>query len=393
MPLQRREFLATGIVALSGCTALGRSKNNINGPSRWETYGRGPKHPSSYADGSIPSKKPSVDQSFELTGSRTTSPVGNEDYLAVGDEQGVFVVPFADQEYPNRVEPPGTVAGTPCLDGDTVYVTSYEMFDETDTAYVSAMTVDGETTWQTDLSADMVTMATIRNGTVFARSDEAYFALDADSGEIQWRTPKAGPLKEGYLSFENFGPAAGNDVVVFPDLQGVTAIDPADGSISWQHELQKVRACPTIADGTVYVADVHSGVHAFDATTGDRKWHWPHDGCWAPPVVSGEHVYTTDPDDVVALERESGELDWRTNEHGLHGGAQSGISVVGDTVLASSGASVLLNVQRKSGGLFDDPGTVRWMLDGSGLNTPIAVGDRIAFVAHEGNTPMLRVIQ
>ena len=397
MPLQRREVLSAGIMALCGCTALGQpddSTARIQGPTRWETYGRWPTHQASYERGSIPSEPPSADQSFELTGSVTTSPVASEDHLAVGDERGVLIVPFDDQELPRWVEPPGTVAGTPCLDGGTIYVTSDGRFGQTDTANVSAMAADGETMWQKDLSADVVTMPTVRDGTVFVRSGEGYLALDADSGETRWRNREADQLTDvDFLAFENFGPAAGSEVVVFPDSNGITATDPANGTIRWRRRLQKVRSCPVIADGTVYVADVKSGVHAFDAATGDRKWEWSGVGCWSPPAVSDGRIYATEANDVVALDQGSGDLEWRTRNHGLHGGVQSGVSVVGDTVLASSSSLGLASVRTESDGATDDPGTIRWMLDQSGFNTPIVVDDRIVFVEYGGDSPLLRVMR
>jgi outer membrane protein assembly factor BamB len=385
------------MLALCGCTALGQSDGSqarIEGPPRWATYGRGPTHRASYDRGSIPSKSPSADRSYDLNGSVATSPVASENLLAVGDERGILVAPFDDQELPRWVEPPGTVAGTPCLDGETIYVTSYGRSGRTDTAHISALTASGETKWQTELPADVTTMPTIRDGTVFVRSGEGYLALDEDSGETRWRNSEAGQLTEvGFLAFENVGPVVSTDVAVFPDGDGITAVDPSNGSIRWRRRLQKVRSCPVIADETVYVADVKSGVHAFDATTGNREWKWSGVGCWSPPAVSDERVYATETDDVIALDVGSGDLEWRTRNHGLHGGVQSGVSVVGNSVLASSSSLGVACVQAESDRGTDDPGTLRWKLGGRGFNTPIVVADRIVFVEYGRDGPTLRVLK
>lgn len=397
MSLQRREVLSAGLLMFSGCTALGRSndtRTRIEGPTRWETYGREPTHRASYERGSIPSKTPSSEQSYELNGSVATSPVASEDVLAVGDERGILVVPFGSQELPRWLEPPGTVAATPCLEGETVYVTSDGRFGGTDAAHVSAVTADGEETWRTELAANVVTMPTVRDRAVYVRTGRGYLALDANSGETRWRTTAANwSTDPDFLAFENFGPAAARDVIIFPDRDGITAVEPANGTVRWRRKLQKVRSCPVIAGETVYIADVRSGVHAFDVATGHRQWEWSGVGCWSPPAVSDRRIYATEMDDVIALDRESGDLVWRTRKHGLHGTVQSGVSVIGDTVLASSSSLGLASVQTESDDAAGDPGTLRWRLGGRGFNTPIVVDNHIAFVEYSGGSPSLRLIE
>jgi len=399
MPSRRRTFLSSGIVTLCGCSAVGQREGPpraIDGPARWDTYGRDATHQGSYAGGSIPSEAPSADESFELSGSIATSPVASDDILAVGDERGVFVVPFADQELPRWVELPGSVAGTPCLDGRTIYVTSNGQSRSSETASVLAMTPDGETEWRTDLSADVVYSPTVRDGTVFVRSGENYLALDAASGEKRWEQPARTQFDErDLLSLENFGPAVGRDVVVFPDPDGVTATDLADGTVRWQHRLEMVRSCPVLADGTAYVADRSTGLHAFDAATGTRNWSWRETGCWSPPALSNGTVYvsTSGGHHIVALAQQTGDLKWRTRAHGLHGSVRSGISVVGDAVLASSGSLGLVAVNTDSSTRSGDPGTKDWYLDNYGYNTPIVVDDRIIYVQYSPDGPRVRTLR
>ncbi|MEE6209066.1 PQQ-binding-like beta-propeller repeat protein [Salarchaeum sp. III] len=395
MPLQRREILAAGMLALSGCSALGRTDDaseRISGPSGWESYGRESTHRASYAAGSVPSSPPETERSYGLRGSVATSPVASETHLVVGDQHGLRLVPFADDALARRIETQGRVAATPCLDGERVYVTTERSHDGTSTAHVSAMSESAGTLWETPLSAGSVPMPTLGDGGLFVRSADAYLALDADSGEVRWRNANADHMSaDDFLAFENVGPAVGSDLVVFPDAAGITAVDPADGSVRWRRTLRKVRSCPTIADGTVYVSDVRSGVHAFDAATGDREWTWRATGCWSPPAVAHDRVYVTDPDDVVALDVRTGDVAWRMGEHGLHGSVHSGISVVGDMVLASSRGFGLASVRTEQSD--GDAGTIAWSLAGDGFNTPIAVGDRIAFVDYVGDEPSLRVLQ
>jgi|GEM_PF-2559964 len=395
MALQRRELLATGLLALSGCSALGRTDDSgqaVNGPARWESYGRTATHRASYAAGSVPSRPPETEQSYSLQGSVATSPVAAENRLVVGDEAGVRLVPFEEGAFARQIETASAVAATPCLDGETVYVPTEGRQDETDTARVSAMTESEGTLWETPLSADSVTMPALGDDTVFVRSAEAYLALDADSGEVRWRNTDADRMpKDSFLEFENVGPAVGDGVVVFPDATGITAVDPTNGNIIWRQTLQKVRSCPVIVDETVYVSDVRSGVYAFDAGIGTEKWRWPATGCWSPPAVAHDRVYVTDPDDIIALDASTGDVAWRMGEHGLHGSVHSGISVVGDAVLASSRGFGLASVRTEASD--GDAGTIAWSLAGDGFNTPIAVGDRLAFVDYAEDEPSLRVFQ
>lgn len=394
MQLRRRTLLASSVLPLAGCTkseTLGQATSLIEGPESWPIYGQNSAHTANYRRGSISSKEPSVNWRFKLEGKIATDPVASRDFVVVGDDvRGVVVIPLVEDSLPRWIELPATVGGTPAVDGRFVYAAWDDRYSRSKQAGVSAIGFDGETAWKTSVAAEVVLSPTITDERLYVRTGDSYLAIEKESGEVDWeQSAPAQFTGEDRLALMNVTPAVDDDVAVFPDGNGVTAVGRTDGEKRWQTELDTIRSCPVIADGSVFVSDVKQGVYALELASGSKRWHWPGTGCWSPPSVTSDRVYATEKSDVVALDLRTGELVWRTGEHGLHGSIQSGVSAVGDTIIGSSSSVSLAAVQAGDEGFLNEAGSKRWMIGKGGYNAPLVVDDRILFVEYGGDGPVL----
>ncbi len=142
---------------------------------------------------------------------------------------------------------------------------------------------------------------------------------------------------------------------------GVAALDERTGRGQWVDAAVHGTSSPTVSDGTVYVLDGATVLHALDAGTGQERWSahldaQPYATGFSSPVVSGSLVIvgiasveevassptTTFHGSVVAVDRSRGAVVWRhaTADPPSDGvGVWSSVSVdpTTDTVFVSTG--------------------------------------------------------
>ena len=189
--------------------------------------------------------------------------------------------------------------------------------------------------WKVDVGLGYASPLVVGNRIyMFARQgqDEVMLALDAASGKLLWRTgypapfkmnPAAAPHNEGPKSTPAF--ASGKLYAI--GMTGiVTAFNAADGTQLWQKPASKVATLytthsfsPVVDRGLVIF---HTGGHdrgaltAFNAETGDAKWHWDGDGpAYASPIMAEfegtRQVITFTQNNLIGVAAESGELLWK----------------------------------------------------------------------------------
>jgi len=174
-------------------------------------------------------------------------------------------------------------------------------------------------------ASPVVADGTVYTGSMADRGEGILFALDAESGEEQWRFPT-----QEYVAS---APVIDGEAVYVGD-EKLYAIDAADGTERWRLGFDgKVRAAPTVVDDTVYVGttgETHtvedgppytrrpSHVLAVDAGTGEEQWRFEHeDWVLTAPAIVDDTLYVgvdsaASPDQQVlfALDIESGEKRW-----------------------------------------------------------------------------------
>jgi len=189
--------------------------------------------------------------------------------------------------------------------------------------------------WKVDVGLGYASPLVVGNRIyMFARQgpNEVMLALDADSGKVLWRTgypapfkmnPAAAPHNEGPKST----PVFANGKLYAIGMSGiVTAFNATDGKQLWQKPASKVATLytthsfsPVVDRGLVIF---HVGGHdqgaltAFNAETGDVKWHWDGDGpAYASPIIAEfegtRQVITFTQNNLIGVAAESGELLWK----------------------------------------------------------------------------------
>ncbi len=152
-------------------------------------------------------------------------------------------------------------------------------------------------------------------------SQETIFALRASDGHLLWKAALNGA--DGLASG---APAAANGLVYFSTSSGALyAFDAATGQLRWHvappgaAPPAPVPASPVIVNGLVYVGG-SQGIAAYRASDGARQWQYAMvaPGPFPPqPVVADGVVYAGASGQVVALRASDGSVIWRQHAPGL----------------------------------------------------------------------------
>lgn len=236
-------------------------------------------------------------------------------------------------------------------------------------ARVSATALSGGTAWSRDLTpagerGDSVSGGGIayEAGRIFVTTGYGeLIALDAASGQIQWRQRLKAPVGGGpvvaggvvYLTSRDFTgwavrasdgkvlwqvagsnamagvtgvstPALRGKTVIFPFASGeLLAADAQSGDILWQAQvagtrtgraiavLRDMTGDPVIAGNRVYSGSSSGRIDTFDLASGTREWS-AKDGANSPVVVAGGSVFAiNDQAQLIRLDAGSGAVIWR----------------------------------------------------------------------------------
>lgn len=112
------------------------------------------------------------------------------------------------------------------------------------------------------------------DGRIFVLDGEAsVVAVDADSGEIIWRTNLRPEGRD--RSFGGGVAVSGNRVYVTSGYRMAAALDAASGAVAWSVRTDvPIHGAPTVAGGRVFAVDVDNQIIAFDANTGAQVWSY-----------------------------------------------------------------------------------------------------------------------
>lgn len=215
-------------------------------------------------------------------------------------------------------EKDGSWGGGIASDGHLLYVT---------TGFAAVIAIDastGDEIWRTAVSGPMRSSATIHDGTVFViTKDNKLHALTAATGELLWE--HSGRLGgAGLLGASS--PAVFGDVVIAAYSSGeIFALNTRTGSEFWSDSLASVRrlgsgaglsdirARPVISGRRVFVASRAGRMAAISLSTGQRIWELGLSSV-TQPWVADEYVFVvTDSGEVAAVKASSGLVRWVTH--------------------------------------------------------------------------------
>jgi len=207
---------------------------------------------------------------------------------------------------------------------------------------VALATGNGVPVWDTDLAVGG--KPAVADGTIYAFVDAeeaALVALDAETGEEQWRVAADVASDTPWRSSNPPRVAVTDGTIVSHEGSTVVARDAGTGEVSWNYTTED-RVSVAAADGTA-VAAVHTNadvaISAVDLESGEESWTYehPYDMYPSRPVVAHGHVYVTEGDDLYAFDLESGE-ESSTFEAG--DGISGKLAVDEDHVYVGSGTHV-----------------------------------------------------
>ncbi|WP_254279442.1 PQQ-binding-like beta-propeller repeat protein [Haloarcula marina] len=200
----------------------------------------------------------------------------------------------------------------------------------------------GEEQWRTKPAADADLLGALRyrDGTLYGSGwvgeDAVAWAVDAADGSRRWQTTLSGG---GSTSLS----VGSERVYVAGDRQGdagVRALDPETGELLWRAVDQEVRGAPTVGDGTVYATTPNDvgpkTLFALDPASGETKWSFETlNGTNGSAVVAdGTVTFGTSDGEIYCLDAEGAPL-WRYRGEDVRF-SQAGPIRVGDTLIAGA---------------------------------------------------------
>ncbi|MFI2509415.1 PQQ-binding-like beta-propeller repeat protein [Streptomyces sp. NPDC018972] len=203
---------------------------------------------------------------------------------------------------PWRFRMSNDVWGTPAVDGDLVYVTSFEVH-----------ALDVATGRRRFKTRDVAWSMAVADGRIHASDGPTLYALEAREGGDLWR-----------LSTDAWVYSLKADrgtVVTGTRGGGVQAWEASTGQKLWeitgcQSDFESPEAGPAVHEGTVYVWQ-DARLRALDARTGDERWSYPIGdaaSCGGVPVrvthAPDGYVYVCAGTRVLALEVTTGHVRW-----------------------------------------------------------------------------------
>jgi outer membrane protein assembly factor BamB len=189
----------------------------------------------------------------------------------------------------------------------------------------------------------------VGNAVYVGTADNHLSALDADTGDEQWRFVTDGPVWAT--------PTYHEGVLYLTSLdKHVYALDATTGDELWQTELGgaiSAQAVVNPAENLLYVGAYDNSLHALNLDTGEPEWqvettNW----IWSAPALADGKLYFADSSaQVYAVDAANGEEIWQ----------------------------VTANQMNESGGVVD-----RIQVEGAIQASPI-VADGVVYIAAEGN--------
>lgn len=182
--------------------------------------------------------------------------------------------------------------------------------------------VDRETAderWSYQTRSDIISSPVVRDGRVYiSSSDDRVYALDAATGEKVWSYSRGTFLTVAPRL--NVSPALYGDRLyhVFTD-GSVVCLSAETGRELWTREISegffdapRARRTPLAAGGTVYVIDASGNIHALDGETGKTAGVYNIVKALDLVVTPGRTMIIAGADKVVAVDRVSGSILWKT---------------------------------------------------------------------------------
>ncbi|WP_267641329.1 outer membrane protein assembly factor BamB family protein [Haloarchaeobius amylolyticus] len=277
-------------VGLAGCTALAEEDHESPVPTAWQTKRFDPTpgaHPEGGPlivgsrspfrdDAMLAAVDPETgEERWSIGGGKGRgSPVAADDRHAYvfSKAETAFAVDYSTGEitWETSVAPvdeadPGVVEFAPIPAGEQVYVPISGTEDDVPDRVEALATADGSVQFVLDLPASLSgAPARDRAGLVAPLLDGTLRRVTADGTE-DWRLEVGAAMSDVAV--------ADGTVYVGSATEELLAVDADTGEVQWRSPLENtVFTRPLVADGRVYVAAADYYLYGIDAATGERRW-------------------------------------------------------------------------------------------------------------------------
>ena len=258
----------------------------------------------------------------------------------------------------------------------------------------------GNRLWTFKLTAPAHSAPTAAGGKVFVVSAiNVLHSVNQSDGTEAWQYPGI-PESAGVLSAAS--PAFAGNIVVVPYSSGeVTAFDADKGTLKWADAvirstrtmavsgLTDVAASPVIYEGTVYATGISGRTIAVRLGDGERLWE-QNMGSASTPAVSGNAIFLIDlQDNLVALDRTSGDVFWRSALPVVRKkkffSVWAGPTLAGGVLWAVSNDQKLIGADPATGNIIVDR-----KLQSPAYVKPIAAGGQLLILSADGTLAAYR---
>lgn len=181
---------------------------------------------------------------------------------------------------------------------------------------------DGREVWRFHASSEVASSpALVDDAVVFLGRDNVLRALDRIRGTERWRLslgpdlPPPSGIREGWDLWLSSPVVANGRIFIGGGDGGVHAIQASTGQRLWTFRTpRKVRATPAVVEGRVFVGGFDGNVYALEAATGKECWRFQTGGPvqGSPAVMEGTVFVGSRSAAVFALDAATGTLKWRS---------------------------------------------------------------------------------
>ncbi|MEP6754343.1 MAG: PQQ-binding-like beta-propeller repeat protein [Chthonomonadales bacterium] len=323
------------------------------------------------------SPKRAWDDPFKATESIQGSPIVVGDLVIYGALDGT-VTAIETKNGRKRWSTPtkGAITGTPVATEDSILIGSVDHF-------LYALEIgSGRVKWKHDCASPILSTPAIGGGIICVGCDRKIVGLDPQTGAEKWSVPTGGFFQSRALFADGRFFLGGWDNTLY-------AVNP-DGTVAWKQVIGKSKAgqgatsfyfspaiaSPAGANGHVFICTNDGRLHAFRSSNGEEIWtaHAPADGDgmgYSSPLAADGMVYVGGLGklgSVYAFDASTGELKWHAKTGSENYDSSAGLQ--GDNLTIGSTAGLITWIDRKTGAIKYtyslDPG---WM-----FSTPTSVG-------------------
>lgn len=290
------------------------------------------------------------------------------------------------------------IGGGTAFAGGILYVTAG--YDE----LIAVKPEDGSILWRARLPAASRAAPTVLDGRVFvATLNNSVHALNATDGTPLWEYTGIGAAA-GLLGAAS--PAANADIVVPAFSSGeLFALRIENGSVAWSDNLAggtlrlgglgglaDIRGLPVLDKGLVIAISFGGRIAAIDERTGTRVWQRDISGSETPWVAGNTVFVLSANNELVAMDRETGDIRWVTQMKRFRDEADHGQQIFWTGPVLAGGRLIVAGTGGRIAEINPENGKLlrQWSTGRTIRIPPIVAGNTLYLLSEDGRLSAYR---